>query len=595
MHYDTVGGYVLTLPDEPDVSINLLLKETNFNHIELTPDEIHQLGQKIQEVAGDFNGMSSQSDNFIVSRLPEAARIALNFYVGDRRYRNMNRLFRGVEQTSEPRYVWISPVTSQRNLLANFLCGCIVNWSAAELPRLLHGSPERILLEKILAAMPPTVEIKRLKENRSLYQAWIQEGLKKGVITVEESQTLEALFSNLHLIYPQYGLVDRAENILRAEEDGEVSVLERRLANIVSAPSVISMSVRNEGSPDFQHEGSTRTKLETDVSGRTTVNSREGEILIPQGTKFFYAKGKEMLLAKEVYALNYDQHTQGYWSLMALEKAYKSHLSKPYTEAGSMVTVHRTQIYRPNHGLAHTFRVMTYIPLVIDYFAQHAKDAAFKLFCQNLSLREREWLKVAAAYSITGRESEIAASENPARYDKIREDCMSHLHDFLTKYPMHFPTPKMQERMEHIVRYMGNPGYEIVLMGKPAINQHESEEERSHRNFLHRILTIAHKLDLPRCYDPAHFESAMQLCRELSEMSPAQQMDYDRMVGYAIDLLKAHGNALQTDLSDSGEYITTSQEYRQPFDLVSTNLRVLMQISETVPYPWPLNPCQYTM
>lgn len=75
----------------------------------------------------------------------------------------------------------------------------------------------------------------------------------------------------------------------------------------------------------------------------------------------------------------------------------------------------------------------------------------------------------------------------------------------------------------------------------------------------------------------------MALCEELSEKSPAQQLDYERMIHYAIDLVKAHGSKLRTNLTESGEYIDVSEEYKAPFAQVSSNFRQLEDCSQTVP------------
>lgn len=156
-------------------------------------------------------------------------------------------------------------------------------------------------------------------------------------------------------------------------------------------------------------------------------------------------------------------------------------------------------------------------------------------------------MRVAAAYSITGRESEISAGEDLKRYDEFREASMQHMEAFLEKYPPKTDNPLMRECMLEIVRWMGNPGYETT------INEHANPDECEHRNFIHRILTTAHKLDLPRCYGPEQFQAAMTMCRNLSKESPEQQVDYQRMIRYAVDINQAHGNTLSTLLSPSGE------------------------------------------
>ncbi len=106
---------------------------------------------------------------------------------------------------------------------------------------------------------------------------------------------------------------------------------------------------------------------------------------------------------------------------------------------------------------------------------------------------------------------------------------------------------------------------------------------------MHRILTIAHKLDLLRCYTPNEYELAMKPCTELSEISDEQKLDYQQIIKYASDLIKAHGNQLCTDINDKGDYIPVHQSYRAPFEEVSTNLKQLLLISDTVTRPTLVN------
>ncbi|KTD23853.1 Uncharacterised protein [Legionella lansingensis] len=52
---------------------------------------------------------------------------------------------------------------------------------------------------------------------------------------------------------------------------------------------------------------------------------------------------------------------------------YTHYLSKPYKEThldptDDKITIDGKDIYRPNHGLAHSLRVATYVPAVVDYF-----------------------------------------------------------------------------------------------------------------------------------------------------------------------------------------------------------------------------------
>ena len=108
------------------------------------------------------------------------------------------------------------------------------------------------------------------------------------------------------------------------------------------------------------------------------------------------------------------------------------------------------------------------------------------------------------------------------------------------------------------------------------------EDECLHRNFIHRILSIAHKLDLPRCFLPEEFDKAMAKCRELSTAGDLQQADYVRMIQYATDLITAHGSSLNTETTSTGKLQAANKNYTEPFEKVSKNLRQLREITETI-------------
>ena len=91
----------------------------------------------------------------------------------------MNALFRGVAQSSEDRYTWIAPVNGKENLIANFLAGCLINWSAAELPRVLIRSEERQILEKVFLKQKPVYPLQEIKKNEDEYQKSIEADRKK--------------------------------------------------------------------------------------------------------------------------------------------------------------------------------------------------------------------------------------------------------------------------------------------------------------------------------------------------------------------------------------------------------------------------------
>jgi hypothetical protein len=591
--YDESAGYILQIGSENIIYLSELLRLVDFNHLTLTIEQVYKIGKTIEAFVHDFN-YANFEPNAVVKQLPAAARQALSYYVAKMTHYNINRLFRGVELSSEDIYSWLKPVNGKENLLVNFLAGILINWSAAELPRILINTKERRILDKIVSAEDISLDnIHQIMEDTA-YQALLTKHLNIRTISNDEYMQLRSLTINdLNILFPSYGLIDRGENLAKAELGGELSVKERRLANPCFTPSVTSFSVHMNGSPYYNMPETTRTKVETPNFLRPILDEREGEILIPAGTAYLYTSNPAGgFFAREVASPGI-QPFGDLWSSTALIQAFRHHLSKPYQDEESKIELNGKTVQRPNHGLTHCYRVMLYIDLVIDYFAHHANGKAFSDFCQNITQNEREWLRVAAAYSITGRESEIRAVENLERYNKFRAACKDHLEKFLEQYPAPNKDEDMRERMLNIVRWMGNPGYENSVNGELPINNHNDESERIHRIFIHRILTIAHKLDLVRCYEPHEFDAAMKACRDFSENNSEQEADYLRMIRYAVDVNLAHGNKLSSMMTSSGALKNCSKSYCSPFGLVSNNIRQLMQATDTVPRPKLKEPYQF--
>lgn len=592
MSYEATYGYVLTFHDE-EIYLNELMMLVNFSHLELDREQdIVPLGRLIQQLIPNFNQHRMEDPHIVLNSLPLVAEHALSVYTTWYHY-NINRIFRGLPQRENQELVWVAPADGRENLLANFLCGCLVNWAAAELPRALVDSPERRILRRVITSEMKRFQeehgtggldaeklLTRMKSEQKFYEHLLMLGVSKGTITEAERSKVAPLFEQLHLLFPKYDQVIRIEDIQGAELDGHTHVRKAREANPVHLPSVMSTSSGPKNS--LAIFGADVTIFNPDAFAYTPIISKtEQELLSPVGETFFYTGNPQGFFARAVNSPD-AVPTGGYWSALALIEANKNYLRHPYKDADkdteNQILVDGTVIERPNHGLAHEYRVMLYIDVVIDYYSLHAEDEEFRSFCQQMSFKEREWLRVAAAYSVTGRESEIGASDNLARYTMYREASCNHLSAFLKKHPPEFSDAAMAARISYLVRWMGNPAFE------KGPDNPVDEKERQHRNFLNRILSTAHKLDLPRCYTPSEFEQSMELCRKLSKSGEQQQQDYIQMVRYAIGLLHAHGDAVQTDINASGELFMGTQHYCSPFGKVQ-NLKALHEVTRSVPRP----------
>lgn len=109
MRYDESLGYILQFGKAPEIYLSELLRLANFNHITLSEQNVALLGDKIEALSQDFASKKMSSDNRIIQKLPDAAKRAIAYYLGNGYY-NINRLFRGVAQTKEEPYAGLKPV-----------------------------------------------------------------------------------------------------------------------------------------------------------------------------------------------------------------------------------------------------------------------------------------------------------------------------------------------------------------------------------------------------------------------------------------------------------------------------------------------------
>ena len=132
---------------------------------------------------------------------------------------------------------------------------------------------------------------------------------------------------------------------------------------------------------------------------------------------------------------------------------------------------------------------------------------------------------------------------------------------------------------------MGNPHYEEGEPDTAALNNHFDDTERSIRNFYFRLLTVAHKLDLPRCYGKDEFTKAMRLCVNLSENTNESVEDYQEMLQYVIGLIKQHGDMLCCNIMTNGTLYDVSRDYQGIFSEASTSLKRAHELIDCVTKP----------
>lgn len=218
-------------------------------------------------------------------------------------------------------------------------------------------------------------------------------------------------------------------------------------------------------------------------------------------------------LAKMAYKLviDYELHDQSELIKHA-DVVYKRHLSKPYHEtdidsSDDKIKIEEEEIHRPNHGLAHSLRVASYIPVVTEYFKDFAQPG-LKEFCSGLSAQKIKDLQLCMLFSVSGRESDISFSNNPKKYREYRQNCVRQFEQYAKEIKMNSNDIK---KYSALILNMGNPEF---------LEKNKSPEMI---NMFH-IMNLAHKLDLMRCYQVNAYTPAIKKGHDyLVEESEEQQ------------------------------------------------------------------------
>ncbi len=130
-------------------------------------------------------------------------------------------------------------------------------------------------------------------------------------------------------------------------------------------------------------------------------------------------------------------------------------------------------IYRPNHGLVHSLRVVNYLSYIIEALQNHATPAYQGQFNDLDVLKIQKCL----LFAVTGRENDNGFFDDQAQYYQFRQKSGDNFFDYY-KNKSDFKPEELSVYREH-----------LIAMGDPA-NKHP----------FHIVMNIAHKLDLPRCY-----------------------------------------------------------------------------------------------
>ncbi|MGE3920333.1 MAG: protein kinase, partial [Gammaproteobacteria bacterium] len=244
----------------------------------------------------------------------------------------------------------------------------------------------------------------------------------------------------------------------------------------------------------------------------------------------------------------------------AAECVYRAYLSKAYTVKKNLIDwEYKHQLYsnlsvtipRPNHGLAHTLRTMSYVPFVIEQYLSYQ---------QNLSAKEIKCLQdhgtliqLALLFYVTGRANEAGHAEGNL-YKRFRQDSAKNFKKFLEEVKSEYA----------ISEDIKNECVVAIEQGYYTPVEHVFTD----------IICLCHDLDTLRCFDEAKFETTLRgdIARLLGE-GGAQKLK-----ALALKCLELTGDRIMGDNDyakdyDGPRFIECSQNVATCFHFIDIAIR----------------------
>ncbi|WP_133130510.1 SidE phosphodiesterase domain-containing protein [Legionella yabuuchiae] len=559
-----------------EVNLSLLFKNANLTQLMPSDETSDALWSKLNALLDDFMKQNNikpfleASDSIsALNYLPQVLKKAIFIYTLEY-YSGINEFFRG-EKWSEN----TEALLKHEPFKFVFFIGVLVTYALNMLPSILHRKDiltrEKEIIKRISAIEP----LDKIEYNS--YQEWIMQALSRNVISQEE---YDRMTENYEEIIPL--LSDKNLILYRREryeyEDERKNILAYRTTQVTKLPALTSTSsIINPNffdSTDNLYIFYVVPPIYPSVS-LLSDSQDENEVILPPGLQVVHLPEEQGLAARIVSSPDYDRDE--YWSQHALRYVFLNYLSKPYKDETDSIWIDETEIHRPVHGVAHTQRVMSYIPLVIDYFAIHANDEAFRSQCQFIrNTNLEEMIKIAAAFSVSGRESEVSFIEHPEKYKEYRKRSKV---NFLNYWAL-FPESCSHESVDliaEIIEYMGDPDYPSKI--------NTMDLSRREKLCCYYILSMAHKLDLPRCYVSEKMQTVFTVYEQLILSSDLQQFHFNLLQRYALELMSKHGDKYVCHLHEDHQWIDVETEYGAQFSLVSQFPKSAEYYSATIRKP----------
>jgi hypothetical protein len=581
-------GYILCI-DKDCYHLSALLRNVNLSQMVLSTAEVAKVSLLLHRLSTIFQNILYPEDK-VLNSLSTAEQKALNIYVGAKiyndeyfnYYKNINRFFRGEPLIDSDEVLVNGNCHSTENYLSCLLVGVLLNHACNQFSYLIDQLEEKQLLDKLISEK--ALVLSKVQNDHQAFEEALEQCLYKDLITKNEKNKLSQCFKDLKKFYPSHLFLKRGEKNLTDRH------ILKRTSRTWSTPSITSFSMLDGGCNNFLSQDTHSSTVKADCfPNNIIINEDEGEVILAQGEQLRCAYNKKNLeFYLEVLRSPDLVKEDNYWVETAIGEA-AFYYNRPYHDQSDRQEFYNNDgtvvsIERPVHGLPHHYHLLAMIDVVIHYYAKHAKEDAFRKFCQTISTEAQKWLQIAAAFSRTGRESEISHSDNPKKYQGYLWASAENFKKFINHSPLEFDNETMSECLIFVLRHMGHPNFEHLLSEEEKAHP-PSSDHRMLRNYLHRILLTAHNSDLIRIYKANKFKQAMASCRELSIHSE-NHPDYIEMLRYAERLIKARGDRTCCHIRRDGQIVDVDIPYNEPL-FIETNhsIKALIDVCDAVPKP----------
>lgn len=156
--------------------------------------------------------------------------------------------------------------------------------------------------------------------------------------------------------------------------------------------------------------------------------------------------------------------------------------------------------YRPNHNGTHSYRQVRYLEVLLDFISKNGRQEA-KTFCEKLTEEQQVNLRLAAFFLRAGRADE---SSGPETRDQMKLRSFELYQHYASGMGIN---PQIIEDTRDLILHSCNP------------NKMLEYKDKSHWNpkaFLQTLLTLAHEIDLVRCFPNFEQRTKPSLVENLS-------------------------------------------------------------------------------